>query len=600
MKFRAALISIAIISLCLSYLLFGSQQYFSVVAMSLIFALALISAFIFLNADASLRFGKKAYLIASAALLVLIGVYEVLYLHPTADQAAFSLRVLSIVSVAVAISLGGVYLTAREFGRSKEKGWMTILTIVACLALTSMLAFLVMYGFNPTSWNGVDEVAYNYYAASLFDRGINPYVTTMQPILDQRHILPTLQLDGTYEYAYSYPALSFLLFLPIPLLGITSFYSFIAIVVALCVFVSYFLYYKSGFNKTLFLPLGVWLLFSFVLVGATTHYIALAVFVLLAYFERKNALLSGVFLGLAASTIQLAWFFIPFFYVLELREFGKKQLFKQVATSVLIFIAINAYFIALSPQQTITNIFGLLGPNKLPPYGTNLMQLSYAFYSLPYWYSTFISLAVFALFLVLFYFYTKTLLPAIAVVPAMIFFLSWRNIPLYSLPAIPLLLAAYYCHSGTKDLIQKKRHITCAIAALALLGVTVAIYSHALYVQNPGIKISSIMPVIYISSAGGANQYSLGGLVANVISGEQASQNVSFYMASRSPNNEAYVPGSLLPKLEPGQPENYTINFQLGLVGNSTRIFLMAFTKDRITSSTINITIRPPSAGGQP
>ncbi|MGA3020391.1 MAG: hypothetical protein ABSD68_00360 [Candidatus Micrarchaeales archaeon] len=566
-----------------------------------IFVLALLAAFIFLKADEiSSRPDKNTYLIVSVAILIIITLYEVLFMHPTGAEESFTLNVVFLVSIATLISLGGIYLTAEVFKRPSKKGNLLILIVIICLLLTSSLSFLSMYGFNPTNWSGVDEVAYNYYAAYLFDHGSNPYVSSMEPILNQRHIFPTLQLDGNYEYAYEYPAFSFLVFFFMPLLNITSFYTFIVLVTVFSVFISYFLYYKSGFNASLLLPLGVWLFFSFILVGTTTHYLAIAVFVLLAYLERKNALLSGVLLGLAASTIQLAWFFIPFFYVLELREFGKKPFYNQVVSSILIFVLVNAYFVALSPHQTISNIFGLLGLNKLPPYGTNFMQFSYAFYPLSYWYSTFMSITVFMTLLILFYFYTKTLLPFIAVVPAMIFFLSWRNISIYDLPAIPLIFAVYYCSSNSKDLIEKKSYIVYAFAALVLIGVVVAIYSHAAYVENQGIRINSIIPILYISNATGGNMYRLGGFVANVSNNEPVAENVSFYMTSRSPNNEAYTPGSMLPVLAPGSSRNYTINFQLGLVNNSTRLFVMVFTRDYITSTTLNITIRAPPKATQP
>jgi hypothetical protein len=601
MNFRAVLLSIAIISLCFSYFLFTNQQYFSVISMVAIFVLALLAAFLFLKADEISSYpNKKNYLIVSAAILIFITIYEVLYSHPTGDEETFALQVIAIVTIATLISLCGIYLTAELFKSSKKKGNMLILIIAVCLVLTSFIAFLSMYGFNPTSWNGVDEIAYNYYAAKLFDQGINPYVSSMQPILNERHIYPTLQLDGNFEYAYEYPALSFLVFFFIPLLNITSFYIFILIVTIFSVFIAYLLYHKSGFNTSLLLPIGVWLFFSFILVGTTTHYLAVAVFVLLAYLERKNALLSGILLGLAASTTQLAWFFLPFFYVLELREFGKESLYKQVLASALVFVAVNAYFVARSPQQTVDNIFGLLGLNKLPPYGTNFMQFSYAFYPLSYWYSTFISIAVFVTLLVLFYFYTKTLLPFIMIVPAMIFFFSWRNISIYDLPAIPLIFAVYYCSSGSKDLIHKKSYIVYAFAALALVGVIVAIYSHAIYMENQGIHINRITPIIYISSAASGNLYSLGGFVANVSSNEPFPENVSFYIVSRSPNNEAYEPGALLPQLAPGSSRNYTVSFQLGRIDNSTRIFVMVFSKDYITSTTLNITLSAPPGSAQP
>jgi len=39
-----------------------------------------------------------------------------------------------------------------------------------------------MHGFVNVPWNGVDELAANYYSAYLTLHGINPYISSMQPI----------------------------------------------------------------------------------------------------------------------------------------------------------------------------------------------------------------------------------------------------------------------------------------------------------------------------------------------------------------------------------------------------------------------------------
>src|SRR4029077_15454066 len=109
---------------------------------------------------------------------------------------------------------------------------------------------------------------------------------------------------------------------------------------------------------------------------------------------RDKIVPSAIFIGLAASTIQLSWFALPFLYILILREHGGKVLLKSIAISGVTFLLVNLYFIILSPFSTIGNIFALFGLTKLPFYGANIMQFFVAFYPVPYWYSVFVSVTV--------------------------------------------------------------------------------------------------------------------------------------------------------------------------------------------------------------
>ncbi len=597
MKLDSFFLSIGVVSLSLSYILFTNQQYFYLPSLLALFALALLAAVLFMFTPrlASSK-NRNAYLLASVALVAAITAYETVFSRPDSPTLAFVFHVGFLVCAATAISVLGIYLTGKAMKHAK--GYNLFLLPALCLILTSTFAYLAMYGFQTTNWNGVDELAYNYYSAYLFDHGVNPYTSSMQPIIVQRNIPPTVQLNGLYEYAYDYPPLSFLAFLPIPLLGITSFMVFIWLVLLISVIACFIIYWKAGRDRLLLVPIAVWLFFSYIVVGTTSHYLAMVIFVFLAYIERKRPVLSGALLGLAASTIQLAWFFIPFFFVLELREFGRDHFLKQVGASALVFIAICAYFIALSPQQTLGNIFALFGLNKLVFYGINIMQFSYAFYPVASWYSAFISVSVLVVMLALFYFYTKSLLPVIAVVPALVFFLSWRNIIFYSVSAVPLLLAVYYTASGASDIVHDKKYAAYAVIGLVAIALAAAVYSHAAYAQQQGLRINGISPVLYqrVGSNGEA-YYSLGGFVANVSSRESLPQNVTFYVLSRSPSVEAYTLGSTLPSLLPDSSRNYTVDFQLPEVNNYTRLFVFAFSDQYVSSFELNITTKSPASG---
>ena len=64
---------------------------------------------------------------------------------------------------------------------------------------------------------GTDEVAFDQYAAELLRHGMNPYAHSVLPAL-QRFLVPpiyhTYLLNGSEVDRFSYPALSFLFYIP--------------------------------------------------------------------------------------------------------------------------------------------------------------------------------------------------------------------------------------------------------------------------------------------------------------------------------------------------------------------------------------------------
>jgi uncharacterized membrane protein len=349
------------------------------------------------------------------------------------------------------------------------------------------------------------------------------------------------------------------------------------------------------------IPVAVWLFATYTLVGTSNQYIAVSFLFLIAYLERKKPLLAGVLLGLSASIIQLVWFAIPFFLVLVLREEGSKNMLKCLAAGVVAFMIIGSYFIIISPNIFLEDIFSLFGLSKLSLYGSNVMQLLESHYYVASWYPAAISAITLLAALALYYFYTKTLKPLVAVLPAMIFFLSWRNISIYGLPFIPVIIAIYYVHESRQenklvDLIKDKRPIVYAVVFLVILFAAMAVYSHAVYTKNPILEINSVLPILY-GQPGFVGPFSLGGIRINVANNGGSAEPVSFYIVSRSPGGEQYLLSTQLnasvdPQMLPAHTShNYTIPYQLSLVGNSTKIYIFAFSPDYITSKEYQINL---------
>jgi len=568
-----------IASLCLAYVLFTYQQLFSPYAMLAILILPVLSLLLFLFSG---RLGKKPlYLVIAISLVLIISLLSLAYIHPAPNAYLNILRVFLLVTLASSISLLFIYFAGKVYvGRFGS----SILYALLLIILGSALAYISMYGFSNVEWNGVDELAANYYSAYLTLHGVNPYTSSMQPIYNARHVFPTVLLNGSYEDFYAYPALSFLAYVPFVAMGIgsNSFMPFIALLIFFVISAAAIVYIHLGKNLNLLIPLSVWLITCYSLAGVSNVFIV-SIFVVLAYIFSKRSFLSGIFLGIAAGVTQLAWFALPFFYIMAFNR--KRGLGMQVFGTAVSFLLINAVFIILSPNAFIGNIFGILGTHSLVFFGQNIAQFFYAFYPVSHTYLSILSITVLLFSMLVYYLYSKSARLLIALAPIFIFFLSWRNISIYGLAYIPLLLAVYYGKrdKNERDKIKDKKYIVYGILLIIVVFSVFAVYSHNEYAANKPLSINKVYPIIGISNYG----YFLNGFVANMTNNAGHNETITFYIISRSPNNEGYVLGSSLPQLAADSTRNYTVNFQLPLVNNRTKILIFAFSKDYITSNTI-------------
>jgi len=570
-----------IVSLCLAYLLFTYQQLFSPYAMLAILILPIFSLLLFLFSDTLEK--KPIYLVLAIFLVLIISLLSLAYIHAAPNAYWNVARVFLLVTLASSVSLLFIYFAGKAYSGRFYSG---ILYALLLIILGSALAYISMYGFSNVEWNGVDELAANYYSAYLTLHGINPYTSSMQPIYNARHVFPTVLLNGSYEDFYAYPALSFLAYVPFVAMGIGSysFMPFIALLIFFVISAAAILYIHSGRNLNLFIPLSVWLIACYSLAGVSNVFIV-SIFVVLAYVFAKRSFLSGIFLGIAASVTQLAWFALPFFYIMTFNK--KRGLGMQVFGTAVSFLLINAVFIALAPSAFISNTFTPLHPSSRFFYGPNITQFFYTFYPVSPTYLSTLSITVLLFSMLVYYLYSKSARLLIALAPIFIFFLSWRNISIYGLAYIPLLLVVYYGKGGKDEIdrIKDKKYIIYGILLIIIVFSIFGVYSHNAYAANKLISINRVYPIIGVSSYG----YSLNGFIANVANNANHNETITFYLISMDPNNGAYLLGSLLPQLAANSTRNYTINFQLPLVNNNTRILIFALSKDYITSNVIEL-----------
>lgn len=300
-------------------------------------------------------------------------------------------------------------------------------------------------------------------------------------------------------------------------------------------------------------------------------------------------------LGLAACTSQLAWFILPFFYVLALKETKAATTTRMIGISLLVFLLVNSYYMLAAPKAFFDSVFGLFGLQTLAPYGSNMMQFSTAFYQLPYWYATLASALAIVFLLALFHAYGSSLKPLLAVATMAVFMFSWRNLGEYGIAVLPLAIAIYYCPNRLDrhdaDILKSKMPIMYGIALLLLILVPAAVYAHGAFSSRRYIGVGSIMPRLSVGYSQSGPAFGLLGLNVSVANGQQVAKNVSLFIVSRSPNTASYLLGKNFHELGPYQNYTYEFNYTLPVVNNNTRLFLTIFTSNYIVSKRLSVSI---------
>jgi uncharacterized membrane protein len=603
--YKSALILIAVIDLCFAYVLFTPTDYLRPFSFLGIFLLAVMAFTLFLLASTK-SFGsfdqkRRLYCVAGFSLITVITVTYIIL--ATSEYTSGTAYLLSYFCLAAAclVSVISVHLAAYVIHKmNKESAYVAAFVI---LLAATLLVYGVLFSI-PHGPGGTDETAYNYYAAYLFVHGTDPYTASMRPILLNSSIGASILLNGSPTYTYSYPSLSFLLYAPLPLLGLglnSSFYTFDLIVIFIALFSSTLLYYGSKLNRFVLLQVGVWIISIYYLGNIVNHYVAVSFFLFLAYFLRSKPALSGLLAGLAASTQQIAWIALPFFYIYFIKQGNRKDLAHAFLSSIAVFILLNGYFFVASPSQ-IKNMLTLAAPLQPPFDGPTLQGFLLGFFNEPYWYSTFFTLSVLLVSYLVFYTFTKSKMALIAAVPAVIFFFSWRNISSYGLSFVPLLLLLNYhkckCDDRIHDTSRNEKPMLMLLGFLTILIIAVAIYSHFAYIATNRVIIRNVTPVLILNPSQLGAPPSLSTLLINVTNNNSASKSLSFYAVSENPAYDKYFQGIYFPMLSGNATYTYALDFPLQQITNQTAIKLFVLTDTYATSNEIKFAIKlPPDIG---
>jgi len=246
-----------------------------------------------------------------------------------------------------------------------------VVLLVAAVAGFAAMVVLLVLG-NPTY--GTDEIAFDQYAAAMAMHGVDPYVHSMAPSLalyDVPDIFRTFLLNGHVVSSLSYPAGSFLAYIPSLLLGMhmqaavaTDSVAWVLAMVlawrllptaiawlAPLLMLSQVLigYSAGGVTDTLYLPFLVVGLWRWDRYGDVT--------------EVSWARWVGpVAVGLACAIKQTPWFVVPFLVVATCYEASRRgqrwwRVGGRYAGTILgVFVLVNAPFIVSAPGAWLRDV----------------------------------------------------------------------------------------------------------------------------------------------------------------------------------------------------------------------------------------------------
>ena len=330
-----------------------------------------------------------------------------------------------------------------------------------------LVAFLVAYGvyafieIHNSPGLGTDEIAFNQYAARLASKGINPYGHSMAPAFPLYGVSPngwTYHLNGTPVTSLSYPALSFLLYVPFMWMGWTTEVATAMNMAAWGVAIVILFALLPARVRPAALLLGTIATFLNYAFGGVTDFLYIP-FLLLAVYrwdrfvtERGwKSYLGPVCMGLAMASKQTPWLIFPFLLIgIALEAWSRSGRRSAVVAAArytgiafAAFIIPNIPFVVLSPaawlRGILTPVEGSLVPAGQGPIGLTLFMhlgggslLAYTVMEV------FAFLALLALFIATY----PRLRPMIAVTPAVVLFFSSRSFGSYLVVTLPALLLA--------------------------------------------------------------------------------------------------------------------------------------------------------------
>jgi uncharacterized membrane protein len=154
--------------------------------------------------------------------------------------------------------------------------------------------------------------------------------------------------------------------------------------------------------------------------------------IVMAWLFRNRRWSSALLFGLALASKQTAWFFLPFYAILLLRQFGLKEVLYRITVAGSVFLLFNLPFILWNPHAWLS---GMLAPldSYMFPMGVGIIDFSIT-HLLPYFnQSVYTMLEAIAMLGSLLWYWRicRKHSEAALLLAVLPLFLAWRSLPSY-------------------------------------------------------------------------------------------------------------------------------------------------------------------------
>jgi uncharacterized membrane protein len=256
--------------------------------------------------------------------------------------------------------------------------WLTAVYPALCVA--GLLVGIATLGLSTDIFGHYanDALAYDQYSAQVLLHGTNPYTTDMRPALDQFRVPAqdrTVTSTGSLVTVQSYPALAFLVYVPLIVAHVRNLLWFNVAMLLVAVLVAYAYVPPESRIAVGLLVIVVQEFLYFVMGGGTDIMWVLPMIGVAALWESSFAW-AALWLGIACALKQDAWFVVPFALVHWWRAPGMQpqQYARVVSILIATFLIPNLAFIVWNPAAWAHGVFAPLAAHPLP-LGVGFVQL---------------------------------------------------------------------------------------------------------------------------------------------------------------------------------------------------------------------------------
>jgi hypothetical protein len=251
------------------------------------------------------------------------------------------------------------------------------------LALTHVNAELVLSGHNPYTNNSAYREALARFPSALgtplrgpvFGTGFDPPTPAHIAAVQRQYVQTPASVRGAFDprTLHSYPALSFLVYVPVLWAGVPN-----VLLVNLCVYLLFFawLVWKMPPSARWWGTLTALAATPVVVASLIeSNEIICVALLVLAWEYRHRRWLGAILLGLACSYKQYAWGFVPFFAVDAVLAEGWGEAIWRGTIALVAFLLPNGPFLVASPMAWFSSLW-LPISEPLFPQGMGVIALS--------------------------------------------------------------------------------------------------------------------------------------------------------------------------------------------------------------------------------